>query len=367
MKINFKQFIIYLLCFYSFLIANVSGQVLSTLTSADLVKLDENSIFNGEKYLPKTIEKLKKKSTVNNNLSVLFIGDSHVKTPYMIQNFTLEMQKSFGEGGRFLIGKNGGFHGMWQKGGISVQANGNNLISSTKITFSSTSIEPDFSLSAGNGKTVITPVSTKKVKKTDVREFSFLPISNSYFLKPEGKYNLNFLESIKIDYPAGGISVSSYGIIGASVIYNATYPYFVRFPELSQPDLLVIWLGTNDAFFTDFSKKSFESYFRVLISKIQAVAPGTEILVMTPPDQFRIERGAYTPNANVEEVCDVIYSLSDVYNFAVYDLYKVMGGKGSIRTWFNNKLSAGDLIHLSYEGYLLTGELLSLAMSKLAK
>jgi hypothetical protein len=42
---------------------------------------------------------------------------------------------------------------------------------------------------------------------------------------------------------------------------------------------------------------------------------------------------------------------------AVWDLYGIMGGLGSSKTWKINKLMRSDLVHFTHQGYHFKGEL----------
>jgi hypothetical protein len=45
-------------------------------------------------------------------------------------------------------------------------------------------------------------------------------------------------------------------------------------------------------------------------------------------------------------------------------MFQVMGGLNSIKDWQKNKLAKNDLIHLTYDGYNLIGDLLFEAFMK---
>jgi lysophospholipase L1-like esterase len=56
-----------------------------------------------------------------------------------------------------------------------------------------------------------------------------------------------------------------------------------------------------------------------------------------------------------------MYRLAAKYNGAVYDLFEIMGGLGSIRKWQNADLAASDKIHLSKKGYELQADMMTFA------
>ena len=56
--------------------------------------------------------------------------------------------------------------------------------------------------------------------------------------------------------------------------------------------------------------------------------------------------------------------LAENKNLAVWDMFDIMGGLNSIKEWEKNQLAKKDLIHLSYDGYNLIGDLLFDALIK---
>jgi len=56
-------------------------------------------------------------------------------------------------------------------------------------------------------------------------------------------------------------------------------------------------------------------------------------------------------------VRSVIYELAEEYDAKVWDLYGIMGGSGSARTWRDAGMMKTDLVHFTKEGYLIKGDL----------
>ena len=56
--------------------------------------------------------------------------------------------------------------------------------------------------------------------------------------------------------------------------------------------------------------------------------------------------------------------LAENKNLAVWDMFDIMGGLNSIKEWEKNQLAKKDLIHLSFDGYNLIGDLLFDALIK---
>ena len=56
--------------------------------------------------------------------------------------------------------------------------------------------------------------------------------------------------------------------------------------------------------------------------------------------------------------------LAKKHNAGMWDMFEVMGGLGSVRTWERNKLAKRDKIHLTSTGYKLMGDLMFAALMK---
>lgn len=122
------------------------------------------------------------------------------------------------------------------------------------------------------------------------------------------------------------------------------------------PNLVIVSLGTNDAYNTGFSPQGFEKDLDSLVQIIKRSVPLADILLTTPNDHFI--NGA-VPNERTAKVVSIIKDYASANGCLVWDFYSAMGGVGSIAQWNKRGLSAPDLIHFSKSGYRLQGQLLS--------
>jgi hypothetical protein len=70
------------------------------------------------------------------------------------------------------------------------------------------------------------------------------------------------------------------------------------------------------------------------------------------------------PNRNALKVQQAMYNLAARHNGAVYDLFEVMGGLGSIDKWVASGLASRDRIHFTRKGYELQADLMFDAFRK---
>ena len=152
-----------------------------------------------------------------------------------------------------------------------------------------------------------------------------------------------------------------YYVVGANGAEYATYnqkPEFFKETALLKPDLVIISLGTNEAF-GYLNQNIFENNIDAFISQIRCYNPSTDILITTPGDALKKKRYI---NADIEKVCSILINYATNSNVAVWDFNTIMGGKGSMKKWFAKGLSQKDKIHFSREGYYLQGFLFFNAM-----
>ncbi|MEE0974272.1 MAG: hypothetical protein UH853_00995, partial [Muribaculaceae bacterium] len=72
----------------------------------------------------------------------------------------------------------------------------------------------------------------------------------------------------------------------------------------------------------------------------------------------------YIANEKTHLVRQVILDYARDNNIAVYDWFKIAGGKGASEKWVNDSLLSRDRIHSTAKGYELQGTLFYLALQK---
>jgi lysophospholipase L1-like esterase len=141
------------------------------------------------------------------------------------------------------------------------------------------------------------------------------------------------------------------------------YSDYAELAELDQqllsdkPDLVIISLGTNDAF-SGSSKKNFYDKVNHLVSKIKTLSPASALLLTTPSDALKKNKvtGMFEALPDLQYVVSVIIQYAKDHQLAYWNLHQVMGGNYSVNTWFAKKLAAPDRIHFTQKGYTVIGE-----------
>jgi hypothetical protein len=119
-------------------------------------------------------------------------------------------------------------------------------------------------------------------------------------------------------------------------------------------DLVVLSLGTNDAYTRQFDAGRYLQEYDSLIRKVRIAVPGAAILLTVPNDSYLYR---WYTNPNTEKVREVIMALGRRHGCGVWDFYGIMGGLNSIAYWQQFGLARRDGIHFTRDGYLLKGDL----------
>ena len=166
-----------------------------------------------------------------------------------------------------------------------------------------------------------------------------------------------------------GIIVNSVGVNGSE--YNHYLKSKTFFQQLNSlnPDLIIMSLGTNEAYnasmfeATEFSN-CLDSFFTILKSSF----PKTSIIITAAPaiqTKFknpRSRRYRFNENKNILIVNEILKLQAEKHQLGFWNFYAVMGGQNSMKKWANAGLTDAKMIHFTKRGYLMQGKLLSNAI-----
>lgn len=157
-----------------------------------------------------------------------------------------------------------------------------------------------------------------------------------------------------------GLSYYAFGISGKTLDYFSRSPNMQNHLNKYRPDLVIITLGTNDAFARlDYEKVL--SHLDRLFTVIRSVSPVASILFTVPPDTF-FRNGVNNDCTPIVRQAIVDFSLK--HGCAWWDLYGIMGEAGSMNEWREQGLGSRDRIHFTSNGYRYQGELISRAIDE---
>ena len=159
-----------------------------------------------------------------------------------------------------------------------------------------------------------------------------------------------------------GVVYHSVGINGASIPSFLRCQLFEEELSVLAPDLVILSLGTNDAYGKTFDTLVYYNNYDTLIQRIIRANPEVAIMITVPNDDYYHKR---YPNPFTKEQEQVIYNLAKKYNAGVWDLYKMMGGFNASQIWYEYGLMKYDRIHFTKKGYILKGNLFFNAILKM--
>ena len=192
-------------------------------------------------------------------------------------------------------------------------------------------------------------------------EFRFHSPVDSFTIVLPCKEEQSFtLTGVYLGNRNSGISLSSIGVNGAATYdYHDKCPYFTKDLRLIKPDLVIFGIGINDAAGKTFDTVAFRRNYLRIIDSIKLVNPDCAFIFITNNDSYkRIARRKYTANPHGLLARDVFYRLAKETDGAVWDLFEIMGGLGSMTKWRDAKLGQSDRIHFTAAGYNLLGDML---------
>ncbi|MDO7851343.1 GDSL-type esterase/lipase family protein [Hymenobacter convexus] len=167
------------------------------------------------------------------------------------------------------------------------------------------------------------------------------------------------LYGLLLDNGRAGLVYHAIGVNGAAVRhYNRAPQFFAQLPLL-QPDLLIVSLGTNDAYDAGFDPQRFAQQLDTLVSRLRRGSPQADVLLTAPADSYRARRHR---NPDLARLRTVLQAYCTAHDLAYWDFAVVQGGYGSMRAWQTHGLAQPDLVHFTTKGYELQGLLLYLAL-----
>lgn len=165
----------------------------------------------------------------------------------------------------------------------------------------------------------------------------------------------------------GGILTHSIGNNGATYSSYASIDRFGSQIVSLGADLVVIALGTNEAF-GSISEETLENDIDNLIEAIRRHKPDVKFLLVSPVECFRRtyrrrkgrRRAVGTAvNTKVARMRGVIMRYARENGIPFYDTYAVAGGAGSAAKMKSAKVLGSDGVHFTAGGYRLWGALLA--------
>lgn len=168
------------------------------------------------------------------------------------------------------------------------------------------------------------------------------------------------LYGVVMERDGPGVVVDSVALIGARVarLLRFNQAHWQRQIELRQPDLLVFWLGANNATSRRWTRTAFVRDYGRAIASARRGRPEASCLVISVTDVGERETGV--TRARIPDLVQAQREVAQAQGCAFFDLFHAMGGAGTIRRWVHGspRLGTPDYRHLTPAGARRIGELL---------
>lgn len=217
------------------------------------------------------------------------------------------------------------------------------------------------------GKTLVIP--TKEVERPQIATSVFQPVHYSkqktcfafdfpnataqFYLYSEAKNESNDLNGIVLENDQAGIVYHTIGVNGARYSDYNKYPLFFDQLEGLEADLIIISLGTNEAF-DKIDGESFKAEINRFLKEVKSKNPEASILVTSPPPSY-FSKG--NPNTVASTLANEIIINGVDQKYAIWDMYYNLGGTLGLPYLIEEQMLSKDLVHYTIKGYEYTGTL----------
>ncbi len=156
-----------------------------------------------------------------------------------------------------------------------------------------------------------------------------------------------------------GIVYDALGLPGSTAVTFSHYDAETLVTQLKarQPDLFVLFYGTNESALPSGSLEDVRAAYPKIIANLRLAAPDAACLFLGPTDRMSRKKKAtgWTETRSIDEVYDIEREIAQHNDCGFWETREAMGGEGSIEKWRKNKppLANKDHVHLTTEGYRL--------------
>jgi len=160
-----------------------------------------------------------------------------------------------------------------------------------------------------------------------------------------------------LENDSSGVLYNMIGVNGAEFKHYNLSKYFTEQFAYLNSDLVIVSMGTNEAFYGNFDKELFYRNIDTLVTNLKKINPDATVLLTTPGDSYKRGRKGRVKNPDVKIAKETIIKYCLEHNMPYWNLYDVMGGYGSMGKWYVAKLTAKDRVHFTGRGYQIQGDL----------
>jgi len=359
---------------------------------------EEANVISNNVHLDSLMEKLYNlKVHGHGTINILHIGDSHLQADFMTSVIRTKLQKEFGNGGRGLVVP---LHVAKTNEPDNYKSTSNFSWQSKRCVF------PNQPLPIGIGGVTIS--TTDSCADFTIKTMDDLPQSYGFnkmtlfYQKDSASYGFTLSDSLgvclgllspdsldvypftsSVAFPVStnqvtvkvtntcsqksratiyglllengntGIIYNTVGVNGAEYQHYSEASDFCKQTKALKPDLIIISLGTNEAYALNFDPETFYADIQLLFNQLKKENPKAQFLLTTPACSYRRKK----PNLRLPLAGKTIIRFVTDNNLAYWDLQGATGGSNSAINWRKNHMLRPDGVHYSRAGYELQANL----------
>ena len=178
------------------------------------------------------------------------------------------------------------------------------------------------------------------------------------------------LYGVAMERDGPGVVVDGLGLVGAftRVLRLFGEGHIERQVQQRDPDLLVFWMGANDAVSgsVPFDPPQYRAQYRGILRRFRAASPTMSCMVMSILDKGERDGRRIRTRERVPRMVELQREIALAEGCAFFDTYEATGGDGTMGRWYTSspRLVTSDLGHLTAAGSRVTGTLLYRALLK---
>jgi hypothetical protein len=179
------------------------------------------------------------------------------------------------------------------------------------------------------------------------------------------------LYGVVMERDGPGVVVDGLMLVGAftRVLLHFDAAHIATQVRQREPDLLLVWLGANDAVSESvpYSRDEHVRIYSQVLERLRAGRPDASCLVASVLDKGeRSPHGGLRTRPRVPDLVSAQRAAASRAGCAFYDAFTAMGGEGSVVRWYraSPRLVTGDLTHLTAAGAAEAGGLFERAILK---
>ena len=159
-----------------------------------------------------------------------------------------------------------------------------------------------------------------------------------------------------------GVSVDNIAMRGASGTHFTSLDYstFAPFFRLQQVGLIILQYGGNSVPYLKTRERisEYKQQVEAQIAYLKRVSPRSRILFIGPTDMATTDDGEMKTYPFLPQVVDSLRAAALESGAAFWDMYRAMGGRGSMARWVEVGLAGDDYVHFTLQGSRKMSELL---------